>query len=134
MEASPRTRAFARRLRRQLTLPEGLLWRALKGRRFLGPHFRKQHPIGPYILDFYCDSAKLCVEVDSYVHGTEDRPERDERRDAWLLSLGVRTLRLRASLVLRDMDATLRTIQAEIESGDPGPSCSPTGGAVSEAD
>jgi len=134
MEAPPRTRAFAKSLRRQLTLPEGLLWRQLKARQLLGLHFRKQHPMGPYILDFYCDSAQLCVEVDSYVHGTEDRPERDDRRDAWLLSHGIKTLRLSARLVLKDMDAALRTIQAEIEAGDPQPSCSPLGGAGREAD
>ncbi|MCI3131393.1 endonuclease domain-containing protein [Phenylobacterium aquaticum] len=117
-----------------MTLPEALLWRALKGRQFLGLHFRKQHPVGPYILDFYCDSTKLCVEVDGYVHGTEDRPERDARRDVWLRSLGIRTLRLSARLVLKDMDATLRTIEAEIEAGGAQPSCSPLGGAGREAD
>ncbi len=120
MEAPPRTRALAKSLRRRLSLPEALLWRELKGRQLGGLQFRKQHPIGPYILDFYCESAKLCVEVDGVDHGFDDRPERDERRDAWLLSRGVRTLRLRAQLVLKDMDTTLRTILAEVEQVGPG--------------
>jgi very-short-patch-repair endonuclease len=102
-----------------MSLPEVLLWMRLKGRRLEGLHFRRQHPVGRYILDFFCDAAKLCVEVDGYSHGTENRPERDEARDAWLLACGVRTLRLSAQLVLSDMDAALRTILGAIESKSP---------------
>jgi len=75
-------------------------------------------PIGPYILDFYCDAAKLAVEVDGATHGTEDRPERDDRRDAWLAAQGIATLRLPASLVLRDVDAAVRTIVGHLQLGD----------------
>lgn len=83
-----------------MSLPEVLLWKELKGGK-LGLHFRKQHPLGPYVLDFYCDAAKLAVEVDGYSHGTDDRPQRDDRRDAWLADKGIRTLRLAAREVLR---------------------------------
>jgi very-short-patch-repair endonuclease len=79
MEASHEIRGAARQLRRRISLPEALLWKELRGGR-IGLHFRKQHPLGPYVLDFYCDAAKLAVEVDSYVHGTSDRPARDARR------------------------------------------------------
>src|SRR5690349_1142787 len=95
-----------------MSLPEVLLWSATKGRQVDGLQFRKQHPIGPYVLDFYCDAAKLAVEVDGASHGTEDRPDRDERRDAWLAGKGVRTLRLPAELVLRDPNDALDTIAA----------------------
>ena len=91
MRSSILTQKRARTLRRSLTRPEQLLWAMLR-RNQLGLHFRRQHALGPYILDFYCATARLCVEVDGPVH--DDRGERDERRDAWLLEQGVRTLRV----------------------------------------
>lgn len=115
MEAPLATRRLAKRLRRQLSLPEGLLWRAIRARKLDGLHFRKQHPIGPYVLDFYCDAVKLCIEVDGGSHGFGDRPARDERRDAWLSEMGVRTLRLSAELVLQDVDAAVSTIRGALE-------------------
>ena len=57
----------ARKLRRAMTKPERLLWWALKADQ-TGFHFRKQHAAGPYVLDFYCDRARLCVEVDGLSH------------------------------------------------------------------
>ena len=115
MEAPEQTRRLALALRRRMSLPEVLLWRALKGRKLDGLHFLRQHPVGPHILDFYCDAAKLCVEVDGYTHGTGDRPERDEHRDAWLAEQGVRTLRLPAALVLDDVDDAVATIRQALE-------------------
>jgi len=112
MHAEGGVRARAKRLRRMMTLPEVKLWFQLRANRLEGLHFRRQHPEGPYILDFYCDRARLCVEVDGYIHGTADHPQRDARRDAWLAGRGVRTLRLPASTVLSDMAAALRTIVA----------------------
>ncbi len=55
-------RLTAQRFRQELTLPEGLLWRQLKGRKIGGLQFRRQHPVGPYILDFYCEALRLAVE------------------------------------------------------------------------
>ena len=98
-----------------MSLPEVLLWRAIKGGRLNGLHFRRQHPVGPYVLDFYCDAAKLCVEVDGAGHGAGARPLRDERRDAWLAEAGVRTLRISAELVLQDVDDALATISQALE-------------------
>ena len=74
--------------------------------------FRRQHPIGPYGLDFYCAAAKLCVEVDGQTHWLGDAQARDLERDAWLALRGVRTLRLSASLVFEDLDTALRMIEA----------------------
>ena len=119
MNAPTVTRRSARELRRRMTLPEVLLWKALRGRALDGLHFRRQHPLGPYVLDFYCDAAKLCVEVDGYSHGTGDRPERDERRDAWLEERGVRTLRISASLVLEEVDDAVATIRQVLETSVP---------------
>jgi very-short-patch-repair endonuclease len=66
---------------------------------------RRQHPIGPYILDFYCSEARLCIEVDGAWHGVGDRPARDQRRDAYLEALNIRVLRIPASSVLSDPEA-----------------------------
>jgi len=88
------------------------LWRALKGAKTDGLKFRKQHPIGPYVLDFYYHEASLCVEVDGASHGFGRRPENDARRDAWLKARGVRTLRLSAAVVLNEVDDAVRMIVA----------------------
>ena len=102
----------ARRLRRELSPPEARLWIALRGRNLEGLKFRRQHPIGPYVLDFYCDSAKLAVEIDGYAHATADRPSRDERRDAWLSSRGILTLRIDARDVRDEFDGVVGLILA----------------------
>ena len=99
--------ASARRLRRQLSLPETLLWARLKGSDL---HFRKQHPIGPYVLDFYCASAKLAIEVDGFSHDAGTRPQRDEARTHWLNSEGIEVLRIPAKDVLADPDAVADAI------------------------
>ena len=80
----------AKVLRRALTQPERTLW-ALLRRNQLGLHFRRQHAFGPNILDFYCASARLCVEVDGPIHA--DRADHDARRDSRLAAQGIRTLR-----------------------------------------
>ena len=85
-----------------MSLPEVFLWTALRRREPGRPVFRRQHPIGPYVLDFYCATAKLCVEVDGGAHGFGDRPQRDARRDAYLRSLGIHTIRCSAAGVLDD--------------------------------
>jgi very-short-patch-repair endonuclease len=77
MSATDRAYKAARRLRKNLSLPETLLWRRLRGAKV---RIRKQHPIGPYVLDFYCPSAKLAIEVDGFAHDTGDRPRRDDIR------------------------------------------------------
>jgi very-short-patch-repair endonuclease len=100
MDAPRRTRTFAKRLRQEMSLPEVLLWLGLKARRLEGLHFRKQHPIGPYVLDFYCDESKLAVEVDGETHDFGDRPRLDRVRDDWMAKQGIRTLRLPAVEVL----------------------------------
>jgi len=110
MEANHEVRDFAQFLRRRLSLPEGLLWRAIKGGKAYGLKFRKQHPIGPYVVDFYCHEARLCVEVDGASHGFGNRPQLDMRRDAWLAEKGIRTLRISASLVLDEVDDAVRMI------------------------
>jgi very-short-patch-repair endonuclease len=93
-----------------MTPPEARLWMALRRRAGDGLRFRRQHPFGPFVLDFYCDSAKLAVEVDGYAHMVGDRPQRDERRDDWLAQRYVRTLRIAASDVRDELDGVVGLI------------------------
>lgn len=81
-------------MRRAVTLSERTLW-ALLRRNEAGRHFRRQHPVGPCILDFYCAAAKLAVEVDGPSH--DERQERDERRTAWLVREGITVVRFSAA-------------------------------------
>ena len=68
------------------------------------PVFRRQHPIGPYVLDFYCAKARLAVEIDGMSHDMGDRPERDTRRDAWLKAQGVTVMRIAAGEAMARID------------------------------
>ena len=97
----------ARALRKAMTKPERLLWWALRKHRS-ELHFRKQHPAGPYILDFYCDAARLCVEVDGEHHDLTHL--HDVSRDAWLGERGVRTLRIPASQVTGNLEGVVQHI------------------------
>ena len=99
----------SRALRREMTLPEVLSWQQLR-RRGAGHKWRKQHAAGDYSLDFYCDAAKLCVEVDGEAHSRGDRPTRDAARDAWMAQRGIVTLRVAAVDVLKNLDEVLRLI------------------------
>jgi very-short-patch-repair endonuclease len=100
--ASDRAYKNARKFRRELSLPEKLLWVRLRGADL---RFRRQHPVGPYVLDFYCPTAKLAIEVDGAAHDFGDRPNRDEARTKWLKGEGIEVLRIPAKDVLADPDA-----------------------------
>jgi very-short-patch-repair endonuclease len=102
MRASEKTFNRARQLRRKMSLPEVVLWQALRKGRLAGLRFRRQHPIGPYILDFYCASACVGIEIDGFAHDTAAQARHDERREAWLSERGVMLSRIRAVEVLRD--------------------------------
>ena len=97
-----RTVKRARALRRSLSLPEGLLWQQLR-QRPAGFKFRRQHPAGDYILDFYCVAIQLAVEVDGATHEDPRAMSHDIARTHWLASQGVIVLRVPASAVLKDV-------------------------------
>jgi very-short-patch-repair endonuclease len=102
MRAPKATHRRACNLRSELSLPEKLLWVRLRRREQGTLAFRRQHPVGPYILDFYCANARLCIEVDGASHSMGDRPQRDERRDSFLRAQGIEVVRIAASYVLED--------------------------------
>ena len=101
----------ARDLRRDMSLPEVQLWQALRGEKLGGLKFRRQHPIPPYVLDFYCAGVRLAVEIDGDSH--DGRAAQDARRDAFLLEQGIRTLRIPARDVLNDLPAVTDHIYRE---------------------
>jgi very-short-patch-repair endonuclease len=102
MRASILTFKRARTLRRKMTLPEVLLWQELRGARLNGLRFRRQHPVGPYILDFFCPSSRLAVEVDGKLHDHPVQIQHDQRREEWLAEKGIKVLRIGAADILRD--------------------------------
>ncbi len=101
---TPDSLRAAKRLRREMSLPEVLLWQRLRGRP-LGMKFRKQHPIDHHVADFYCAAKRIAVEIDGIAHEHGARPAKDARRDATLAAMGVEVVRISASEVLHDVDA-----------------------------
>ncbi|OIQ63207.1 hypothetical protein GALL_552520 [mine drainage metagenome] len=93
-----------------MTPPEVMLWVRLRKRVPGEPVFRRQHPVGPYILDFYCSAARLAVEVDGQGHGEAEQIRHDEIRDRWLASQGVTVHRMPASSILKDAAASADAI------------------------
>lgn len=121
MRAPAETVSRARHLRREMTLPEVLLWRELRRKAVEGLRFRRQHPIDRCVVDFYCPSARLAIEVDGFAHAMGDNPARDIRRDAWLASRGIRVLRIPAADILDEnaRDGVVRLIAEEARNRPP---------------
>lgn len=112
MPAAHRPEVYtARKLRKAMSLPEVQLWQRLRGGK-AGLKFRRQHPIGPYIVDFYFREAALAIEVDGEVHNRADHPVRDGRRDAFLKQNGLRVLHVAAARILKDPDGAAEAIAA----------------------
>jgi adenine-specific DNA-methyltransferase len=106
------SRERRRALRAEPTIAEALLWQELRGRG-CGAKFRRQHPIGPYIADFYSREAHLVVEVDGDTHLEAAAVAYDLERDAYMGSLGVRVLRFTDRQVREDLEAVARAIGVE---------------------
>ena len=107
--------ALARRLRRQLTYPEVMLWQRLR-RDALGCRFRKQHPIGPCVVDFCALSRRLVVDVDGAFHDSPAAQARDAERDKFLNDNGYRVLRVTAAQLQFETEAVLTAIAALVAS------------------
>jgi ATP-dependent DNA helicase RecQ len=107
----PEAAARAKVLRREMNGPETVLWNALRGKALGGLKFRRQHPVGPYVLDFFCYSAGIAVEIDGAVHRTEEQAAKDWHRDQWLDQQGIGTLRIDAEDVRRDLHSVLERIR-----------------------
>ncbi len=109
------------------------MWGLLRDRSLDGLKFRRQAPVGPYIVDFACLARRLVVEVDGYFHAFH--AQRDARRDAWLRSEGYRVLRIPDTVVLAHPDEAARLIRAAVAPiGDRGANPHPLVASVGEAD
>jgi very-short-patch-repair endonuclease len=104
---------FARKLRRNMTEAESILWRSLRGSA-LGMKFRRQVPIGKFIADFLCVEHRLIVELDGRPHDDEAQKAHDAARDAWLIEHGYRVLRFRNELVIGGGDIVLERIREAV--------------------
>ena len=103
--------ASTRRLRRNMTEAELKLWSRLRNARLDGYKFRRQAPLGPYVLDFFCESERLVVEVDGGQHADS---KADELRTAWLVARRCRGVRFWNHDVLRNIDGVLERLRLEI--------------------
>jgi phosphopantothenoylcysteine decarboxylase/phosphopantothenate--cysteine ligase len=103
-----------------MSLPEVLFWHELR-KKPDGAQFRRQHPAGPYVLDFFCATANLAIEVDGEAHSRGDRPSRDVKRDEWLRLQGIHVLRIAAIEVLQNLEGVLQSISVELGARDTPP-------------
>jgi very-short-patch-repair endonuclease len=104
------TVARAKYLRKNSTDAERLLWRELRSRQLAGHKFRRQQPLGRFIVDFVCLEERLVVEVDGGQHRDATHSKYDAERDAWLAKEGFRVLRFWDHQVLREIEAVKATI------------------------
>jgi len=109
----PELKEDRRALRNHLTPAEATLWRALQRSQLAGRKFRRQHSVGPYVLDFYCPSEKLAVELDGAPHFTEAGYAYDTARTAYLLEQGIRVIRFENEAVFKGLESVLDRIQEE---------------------
>ena len=106
---------FRRSLRRASTDAERQLWRALKAKRLAGTKFRRQHSVGPYVIDFYCPAARLGVEADGGQHFTPEGKAHDARRDGYLARCGVMMLRFTDREILLEKEQVVETIWRAVQ-------------------
>jgi very-short-patch-repair endonuclease len=112
--ASGKLFEFARANRKAMTEAEKVLWEALRGRRWKGHKFRRQHPIGNFIADFFCFEADLMVEVDGEYHLNEDQQIYDENRTFVLTEEGLTVIRFTNKEVMEKLDFVLHEIETQL--------------------
>jgi very-short-patch-repair endonuclease len=103
-----------KRLRQNLTPAEALLWTNLKNSQLAGKKFRRQHSIGPFIVDFYCPECRVAVELDGDGHMTEAGAESDEKRTEFLKRFNMTVIRFENREVFHDLEGVLETIRRSL--------------------
>ena len=121
LKQSPKSTALARTLRKCESWGERLMWSWLRDHRFSDYKFRRQHPVLPYYLDFFCDEAMLNVEVDDFQHGKPEQQTSDEERDALLEAQGIKVLRFWSTRLRREKEAIRNTIWDALQERAPHP-------------
>jgi very-short-patch-repair endonuclease len=109
----------AAKLRENMTETETKLWEGLKNRKFLGLKFRRQHPIGLYIADFYCHKLKLVIEIDGEYHELESQILNDRKRTQDLNSFGIKVIRFKNIDILKNLEKVLSELEIQLESSIP---------------
>jgi very-short-patch-repair endonuclease len=132
----PEMVAKARRLRGALSDAEQKLWRSLRRDQIGGLSFRRQHAVGPYVLDFYCPAIRLAIEVDGGQHNLTHERRRDQARTEWLQKKGIHLIRFWNNDVFGNLDGVLSEIVRVSEAlcarrGDPHPTLPLSGGGSS---
>ena len=118
MRTSSHIRSFAKELRRTLTISERRLWNWLRNRTFGGFKFRRQVPIGRYIVDFYCPQLKLVLEIDGAQHETPWMSDYDSERTLFLRSRGIEVVRITNELIARDTLTVEDVISTAVKGAD----------------
>ena len=109
------------RIRSDMTGPETRLWSRQRARQLQGLKFRRQHGIGPYIVDFYCPEQFLVIEVDGDSHADADQILKDQLRDRYFQSLGLRVVRYINDDILKNLDRALEDLADRLSSGSTSP-------------
>jgi very-short-patch-repair endonuclease len=115
--ATSQTMKKAKLLRKNMTEAESVLWKKLKTKQVLGLKFRRQHPINTYIVDFYCHSAKLVIELDGGIHKTQKEYDKERTKD--LNMYGLTVMRFFNSEIEKDIDNVISKIKKKIEQIEP---------------
>jgi very-short-patch-repair endonuclease len=104
-----------------MTGPDTRLWSKLRARQLQGLKFRRQHGIGPYIVDFYCSEQSLVIEVDGDSHAAPDQTLMDQLRDKYLQSIGLRVIRYFNDDIAKNLDGVLEDLSEKVSSGSTSP-------------
>jgi len=112
--AKPETFKKAKYLRNNMTKAEQVLWEKLRKKETIGYRFRRQHPLGYYILDFYNHQLKLCIEIDGKYHQNLEVRKNDLEREEFLDFNGIKTIRFKNEDVLNDTNKVIESIKTEI--------------------
>ena len=121
LKQSPKATRLARNLRKRESWGERLMWSWLRNHRFADYKFRRQRPVGPYVLDFFCNQAKLNIEVDGFQHGSPANLSADAQRDTFIQSQGIKVLRFWSSRLKRDKEVVCGTIWRALQERAPQP-------------
>ena len=115
LQGDPKNLKTKRLFRSHLTPAETRLWSRLRGKQFFGFKFRRQHGIGPYIVDFYCAAKSVVIEVDGDVHAQEVQAVKDEVRERFLRNLGLRIVRYTNDEILTNLDGVLENLRVMLD-------------------
>lgn len=107
---------FKRRLRSELsTEPEQRLWYRIRSKQLNSLKFRRQHGIGPYIVDFYCPEMKIIIEIDGETHFTDEQKALDSKREDYLRSLGLKIVRYTNDEIMKNLEGVLEDILSNVK-------------------